>query len=176
MRQEHGVSLIELIAYIAIVSMVVAWGVPAMSGLMAETRLTAQTNLIISSLHFARSSAIRLGDRVTLCPSEDQEYCAEVGYEQGWIVFHDPDGDTVRQAGEPLLATQAAEGPAGLTIRGNAPLASYISYTAMGYSEQLSGAFQAGSFRLCLDGRGRRIVVARGGRPRVVKESCPSSD
>ena len=62
-------------------------------------------------------------------------------------------------------------------MRGNAPVARYVSYGATGRARLISGAFQAGTFTLCpvsasAAGSGaavRQIVLSPTGRPRVVK-------
>ncbi|MGE5740074.1 MAG: type IV fimbrial biogenesis protein FimT, partial [Betaproteobacteria bacterium] len=64
----------------------------------------------------------------------------------------------------------------GITIRGNRPVADYVSYTSLGYARRTDGALQMGSFTVCRTGhKARRIVLANSGRARLERttEACP---
>jgi type IV fimbrial biogenesis protein FimT len=54
---------------------------------------------------------------------------------------------------------------------GNSAVANYVSYTGMGVSAHLSGAFQSGTYTVCSPaGREvelRKVVISPGGRARV---------
>ena len=56
----------------------------------------------------------------------------------------------------------------GITIRGNLPVADYVSYTSLGYARRTDGALQMGTFTVCRTGHKARkgscsrTVVARG--------------
>ena len=64
----------------------------------------------------------------------------------------------------------------GVTIRGNRPVADYVSYTAAGHARRFDGALQMGTFTVCRPGlRARKVVLASSGRTRVetTAETCP---
>jgi type IV fimbrial biogenesis protein FimT len=117
-----------------------------------------------------------------MCRSADGTSCAASGgWEQGWIVFQDLNGDGQAQAdaGETIVQRGAAVG-GGLLVRGTQQLAGALTFTAMGGMRAVSGGLQAGTITLCrpqdAPGAGRQVIIGSGGRARVVQvtlESCP---
>ena len=91
-------------------------------------------------------------------------------WEDGWIVVV----DAAREAQPAILLERKAAD--GITIRGNRPVADYVSYTSQGRARRLEGALQMGTFTVCRPGlRARRVVLASSGRARVetATERCP---
>jgi len=156
---------------LAVAGILVGFGVPAFRSFVASIRLSAATNDVLGGMLLARSEAARRKVRVALCTSADGLACAtQGGWDQGWIVFADQDNDGQRDASEPILGRgQRLSG--GLRITGNQPVARYISYTPLGNTRLVSGAFQSGTLTFCdtsEGGRGaRQIVLSADGRPRV---------
>jgi type IV fimbrial biogenesis protein FimT len=107
MHQE-GVTLIELLVTLSVVAIIVAIGVPALRDFFATNHMSAATNDLVTSLHLARSEAIKRETLTRMCPSANWDQpnpdCANGGnLSDGWIVIADPDGDaTIVQAHEPL--------------------------------------------------------------------------
>ncbi|MDQ1315217.1 MAG: type fimbrial biosis protein FimT [Pseudomonadota bacterium] len=170
----------ELMVVLAVVGILAAIGVPAFASLMRSSRLSSFTNEMVSSLHLARSEAIKRNSRAVMCTSATGASCAASGgWHQGWLVFHDPNNNAELDAGETvILARQPL--PAGFFLTGNPTVDKYISYTPSGATEQISGAFQAGTLTLCNEsgsaGTARQIVINRTGRPRTARITlafCP---
>lgn len=178
--QQSGVTLLELLIAVAIAAILTILAIPGFASLVHSTRLTAATNEMLASLHLARSEAIKRGSRTVLCPSVAGSACAGSGdWEQGWVVFHDANNNAAVDDGETVIQTRHAL-PVGLSLKGNAGVASYISYAAGGGTQQVSGAWQAGTLTLCnradAPGAARRIIISSTGRPRSEKTtvaSCP---
>lgn len=175
-----GVTLIELLVVLAIVAVLQTLAAPALSGVANAMRITAGTNTFFSSVHLARSEAIKRNARVVLCKSATGDACASTGgWEQGWIVFHDANNNAALDVGEVLLLREQAL-PHPIRLAGNSQVASYVSYTPMGTTSLTSGAFQAGTLTLCPQSatrvEARQIVISSTGRPRTVKamvDQCP---
>lgn len=95
-KNNHGFTLIELIVTLAVVSIVLATGIPALNQMSANNRVVAQINSISGSLALARSEAIKTATTVTLCVSTNGTSCDGAGatdWENGWIVFTDNNKD-----------------------------------------------------------------------------------
>lgn len=175
-----GVTLIELLVVLALAAVFQTLAAPAMSGMANSMRTSAAANTFFSSIHLARSEAIKRKARVVLCKSATGDACASTGgWEQGWLVFHDANNNASLDAGEVLLLREQAL-PDPVRLAGNGPVASYVSYTATGTTSYTSGAFQAGTFTVCPESVGvtgaRQIVISSAGRPRTVKTTvaqCP---
>jgi len=91
------------------------------------------------------------------------------------VVHVDADRDGDIDAGEAALRVQEAA-TQGITIRGNRPVADYVSYTSLGSARLLNGALQMGTFTVCKSGRPAiDVVLANSGRARIQKTAvtCP---
>lgn len=99
-RNNHGFTLIELIVTLAVVSIVLLTGMPALNDMTNNNRLVSQINSIAGSLALARSEAIKTGSVVTICASTNTTSCSSANaWHSGWIVFTDVDKDAVIDAG-----------------------------------------------------------------------------
>lgn len=175
-----GVTLIELLVALCIAAILLAVAIPAFDSILQANRFATLSNAFVTNLHMARSEATRRNARVTLCKSSDGASCTNSGYwSQGWIVFHDVNNNAQIDAGEEILRIHEPIA-SSLVLKGNAPVAHYVSYAAMGGSRMTSGAFQAGTFTLCrqstMSSEAREIVISATGRPRVqttTVAACP---
>ncbi|MBS0319205.1 MAG: GspH/FimT family pseudopilin [Proteobacteria bacterium] len=166
----------ETLVGLAIASLLVALGVPAYGSFLAAYRLRNEAHDLAQTLMLARSEAIKRNARVNVCKSVDQRRCgAPAGFEAGWIVYEDP-GRTGQPGADGVLIRVRPPSAAGVTIRGNRPVADLVSYTTWGHARTLTGALQIGTFTLCLSGQDAlHVVLASTGRVRVEATStrCP---
>ncbi len=170
---QRGRSLAEIIMAMSILSGTAALAVPEVPKLLAAVRLRAGMLSISDGLRLARDEAIRRNGRVVMCKSADGRQCTKLGdWTQGWIVFHDPDNSGKVESGEFVLYREPPS-TGSLRMSGNAEIQDYVSYSAFGRAKQLSGAFQAGTFTVCLASsestEAYRVIFGITGRPRVEK-------
>ena len=169
--RSRGLSLIELLVTLFIAALLMGMAAPSMAAIMNSSKLTSTSNTFLAGLRLARSEAIRRGGRVAMCTSSDGVHCAETGgWEQGWIIFHDPNGNGVVDAGERLI--ERAEAPdSGIVFTGTQNVSRAIVFMGTGRNRTMAGGMQAGTLTLCnrrdAGGPGRQIVIASGGRTRV---------
>ena len=169
-QRVRGFTLIELMVSIGILAILVAVAIPSFTSVMVNYRLTSIANTFVASAQLARSEAIKRNSRVTMCKSADGTTCAMTGgWEQGWILFQDVDNNAVKGSTEVLIHAEIALPANFLTTAGD----NYISFTASGGSELISGAFQATTVTLCSQsapvGPARQMVLNSVGRLRVQK-------
>jgi type IV fimbrial biogenesis protein FimT len=85
-------------------------------------------------------------------------------------MFHDVNNNAALDDGEQVIERTGAM-PDGLSLIGNTTVANYVSYSASGSAKLINGAFQAGTFTLCLvpvsGDDVRQIVLSNTGRARV---------
>lgn len=173
MHQE-GVTLIELLVTLSVVAIIVAVGAPALRDFFAMNRMSAAVNDLVTSLHLARSEAIKRNAPTVLCPSDDWNSAnptctAAASLADGWIVVADPNNNAiVVQTHEPL--------PGSLLLQRDFDDA--IGFSANGQlDDNLANADNEFNLLLC-DSRGDReaggglaagrwINVRSTGRPRI---------
>lgn len=114
-----GFSLIELLAVLGIASVLVAAGIPAFGHYLAGSAISAARNLLLGSIHRARSEAIRQQARTVACrspnPQDGVPVCSDAAVDgyggtdwaAGWIVFVKGAGTAAQfEPGDELILRQ----------------------------------------------------------------------
>lgn len=177
-----GFTLIELMVTLSIVAVVSFMAVPTFVSTVNSNQATNLTNEFVSTLNFARSEAIKREYRVVV------GMIGETGWEEGWRVFVDfngnntfnSDGDNIPC--EPAVGNAVREDcelkvssglPSPYTLRDNF-VGNYLVY----YSSGMNNV--QGSFMLCNDKAGdhipradmsKLISINRTGRLRIAKDT-----
>jgi len=194
MKNYSGFTLVELMITLFIVGILLTVGVPSLRTFMQSNQLVASTNELLSALHVARSEAIKLNSRVSICESNNGATCTTSGsWKNGWIVFVDANGD-LGNTGAPcaaintdcLLRVHDGFSDNRLTMAGvdaGSAAVSAFTFSSRGLPKSLTGTAQSGTFSICsLDGSGatinsRAVVLSLSGRVRVTDNaaviSCP---
>lgn len=103
----RGFTLIELMVTIAIVAILATVAAPSFNEAILSSRLTAFANSFAAGAQLARSEAIKRNSTVRLCRAANGTSCANSsGWQQGWIVFHDINGDGVVDTGDAIIQYQ----------------------------------------------------------------------
>ena len=182
-QKARGITLIELVIAIALLSILLTIGVPSFSNLIASNHLVTKNNLFVSDLNTARSEAIRRGRSVSVCKSSDGANCstdAAVGYEAGWIMFAEQPahltGSTLGSRdvnNEDLLRVQPAMASA-YTLRGSRRFSNFISYLPSGELANPGAGNTSDHFILCRDrllDRARAVFVISTGRIHLARDA-----
>lgn len=160
--------MLELMITVSIASILLAVAVPSYQTLMSNSQLSSQANDLMATLNYARSEAVKRGQRVTVCKSANGSSCGG-DWKQGWLVFTDTGTlGTVDGTDEILRVFQPIK---GLSLNSN--FGDWIAYLPSGRSQKKSG-LSNGTFGLCDQNGsiGRNIVINNTGRPRVEKTTC----
>lgn len=179
-RRVRGLTLVELMATLAIAAVLLGVAVPSLAKLVHSVHLSTASNALMASLRLARSEALKRGARVAVCKSADGVTCAAVGgWEQGWILFQDRNGNGALDEDDTLIQREEAVG-GKLRVTGNLPVARAIAFGANGGARSPGGGLQAGTVTLCrlsaAPGPARRVVITTGGRVRVVSATVDSCE
>ena len=180
--RQSGFNLLELMITLLIAGMVLGFGIPSFTQFVAGNRMAAAANDLVTTIHAARTEAVKRGQLVTICASSDWAAatpgCDLGGGTAGWIVFLDSNGDVGVDAGETVVLAHAplAEGITFAIDPGSAP---YLQYGGNGFPRTAAAGPPISNMQLC-DARGdadtgggvaagRWIQIGVTGRPQLYR-------
>ena len=182
----RGFTLIELIVALTIGGILVALAIPSFQSLLLKYRLNTRSNNFYMALNLARSEAVKRNGIVTVCQSSDSASCTTSGgWQQGWIVFYDVNGNGVIDTPDCMDSTKdciirtGAALESGYTLSGATPGGSitYLSFSSSGLNPGAKAAF---NMRHSPDVEDRNICLDISGRAKILKSatsgaapSCP---
>ncbi len=137
LRRAAGVTLLELLAVIAIVAILMAIGVPSYQYINNSYRISSEANGLLGDLEFARAEAIKEGQTVTACVSADGASCAlnDSDWQDGWIVFSDIKDDQTVDTGDTVLRVERTF--AGTDTFEAAPALGAVTFNREGFALDL---------------------------------------
>lgn len=162
MTRADGITLPELLAAVAVLSVCLAIGVPAFSDFVLDNRLAAATNSLMRSVRLGWETAQnRLGE-VVVCGSVDGQHCSNTSdWRAGWLVFANLDRRSPAQVDPGDEVLSVAPGDSSIAVQSNR--SAYVLRPVPYRSTN-------GTIVLC-DRRGppkaRAVIVSYTGRPRV---------
>jgi type IV fimbrial biogenesis protein FimT len=159
-----------LIVTVTVAGLFLSMAVPSyLTFVRNSTQVTSANELLASLLH-ARDLAITKNVRVTVCPSSDGTDCSNVGWNAGWIVFLDANGDGNVDAGETIEGATASVGTPSVV---SAEFDDYLIFRPNGRAMAATIADNTGNITFC-DARGaafaRVVNIDVSGRPRVSRK------
>jgi type IV fimbrial biogenesis protein FimT len=169
-KTQHGFTLVEVLAVLAVVAILVGIATPTLRQFSANSRTAAATNSLVTALATARSEAIRQSKPVSVCSSSDQLTCANsADWSTGWIVFADGSGTAgVLDPGDTLLQSWPA--PGNMTVNASDK---FLQYNARGMTNP-PAAFTFNMYVPQCKGQNQtRINVTVGGSPQNTHIACP---
>lgn len=174
MARNRGFTLLELMVAVAVGAILLTLGVPSFSASVRQNCVVSGANAFLATLTLARSEALSRDTTVSICKSSDGLHCARgtgTSWNQGFLMFADPDGNGRQTATEPLI-TAASPSIACGHMKTNR-YSNYISFGSDGKANA------DGSFFVIADGADdiNRAIVVFLGRVRICNAqsggTCP---
>ena len=106
-KQQKGVTLVELMVTVSIVAIILLFVSPSIQGILIKNRIVAEINETSSLIQYARHHAIDEQAQVVVCPSVDYSICSK-DWNDPKIVFIDDDDNAIRGDKEELIVTIGA--------------------------------------------------------------------
>ncbi|WP_417539845.1 GspH/FimT family pseudopilin [Marinobacter sp.] len=111
-QSTRGFTLIELMVTIAVLAIAVTIAIPSFRNIIVSNSVAFDRDEFFTLVTFARSEAIKRGTAVTICKSSDGGSCDDsLGWNGGWLVFHDANGNGDKNTGDdPVRAVAPLDG------------------------------------------------------------------
>ena len=159
-----GVTVLELLIVVTVLSLLAGIGLPTFRHLVVDLRMTAQVNELVRAIHLAKQEAYKRSAHLALCKTRDERQCTgTAAWHDGWLVFVNRDRDHPPRvdAGERILLVHAAFDHGQIIANRRAFV-----------FRPLETRSTNGTFLFC-DHRGpiRAVVVSYTGRPRLAAPS-----
>jgi type IV fimbrial biogenesis protein FimT len=162
MKKYSGFTLVELMVVLAIIAIVMAFGMPSFNEFVKNDRLSTQINLLVGHLAYARSEAVLRAQQVGLCASSNSTSCTG-SWSDGWLVYVDANGNSGYDADADTILRVHQGLPTGMSLN-STTIGSNFLYDRRGYA-----ATGGGNASLC-DDRGaayaKMIFISNTGRVR----------
>jgi type IV fimbrial biogenesis protein FimT len=109
-RYGSGFTILEVLIVIALVTILMAIGIPSFQYVTTANRISAEVNGLIGDMQYARAEAIKEGQTVVVCVfngNSGTPGCATGNsWQNGWVVCSDPAADGACDAGQPVYRVQ----------------------------------------------------------------------
>lgn len=147
----QGFTLLELMITLAVAAIMMSIALPSFMGLIRDSRMTTDANIILTSINYARSEAVTRNVQVTIL----RQGGGVSEWEGGWNIFTDfngngicDDGCDATNLGEDELLKTYDGVEKGYTLRTGGNYPTWMAYLPSGMSEG-SGPNVNDTFRLC---------------------------
>ena len=168
MNRNTGMTLLELLLAIALLSILLAATVPSLTGIIEQRRGGEAIRLLREAIELTRTAAIDSGGLATLCRSRTGASCGG-RWEEGMIVFVDGDGDRAPDTADALVRVFRFPSPSGSVRWRSFGNRQYLQMTPMGFTRDQNGNFtwcpENGDVRLA-----RQLIVNAAGRMREAED------
>jgi len=170
-QTKKGFTLIELIIVLSMISILTAYGLPNYRTFKQNQTMTTEINRLSSTINFARSQSIIIGQHVILCSTTSFTACdGNSQWHKGWMVFIDQNRNRTFDGEDRMLLN---ENSMNKDLQAVASVhRPKIRFDATGFAPGTNL-----TIRFC-DNRGaengKAIIVSNVGRPRISQqiESC----
>lgn len=117
-RHLKGFTLIEVMIVVSILAVLIALAAPSFTPMIERWRVRQSVEQLQSTLHYARSEAIKRGGQVAIQKLPNNGSCTTAGgnteWDCGWFVCEDTNGNGTCESTEPVL--QRYDSPPNIQI------------------------------------------------------------
>ncbi|WP_185964305.1 GspH/FimT family pseudopilin [Aliikangiella marina] len=165
---QQGITLIDLVLTISILSLLLGTALPAFDELLDKNKVNAQLMQLRSTLQLARKIAITEREKVTVCPTSDNLNCSS-DWSQGYMAFIDHNEDRHFNNTDQLAYSHQIRDE-HLQVKWRAfGVRSSFQWHETGITNH-----QNGTFYLCFKEKpklSRALIITKAGRIRISKDT-----
>ncbi|WP_376693791.1 GspH/FimT family pseudopilin [Wenzhouxiangella sp. EGI_FJ10409] len=172
-QSNRGFTVLELMITVTVLVILATVALPNMRSTIQNNRMTAQVNGFLTAFQLARSEAVKRGEPVSICASDDSSSCSG-SWEDGWIVFVDGNavGSSSASVDTVLQVWDGFDGDA--THTGDEP--DFLRYVGSGTMDRDAGISLPVTFDIeiadCTADNNRRLVISATGSADVRRRAC----
>lgn len=168
-----GFTLVELSVTLAVAAILVTMAVPSFRGSVLNTRLTSETNRVVTDIQLARSEALKRNKTVILCRSANPNAATPScnssanNWNSGWLVFVSGDTNTSYDSATDTLIKVSQAAADNLTISTSGISSERLIFNGDATTDS---AGLTARFALCDDrgaSHGKQVDIPPVGRPRI---------
>ena len=174
-RDVVGITIIEMVVSLAVVSILATSGIPAFSSFIQSNRLSNSAFDLLGTIQLARTESVKRRTQVVLCRSANPNLatpsCSGSAntWTTGWLVFASGDANSTYESATDTLLGIGLVDLRNVTVITNSTSDNNLEYKSDGTTDEGGGIAR---FAVC-DKRGgahgRQINVPPHGRPKFVK-------
>lgn len=166
-RNQSGVTLLELLITLAILSIIAAFAVPSLNSLVTRSAHQSNQMDLLGIINLARTTAIMESTNVTLCPLDENGKCSK-DWSLDLVAFRDP--KRARQLVDSSQVIRVLQTKNNGKLKGNAGIRSYFGFRPSGAAREAIG-----NIIWCPNSNDPRdafqIRINMGGRPMVARDT-----
>ncbi|WP_366521687.1 GspH/FimT family pseudopilin [uncultured Marinobacter sp.] len=133
----RGLTLIELLLVITILSIALGIGAPSFSKLIENGERKTTRNDLLTGISFARTQAITRGTNVTLCPLDATKQCSRDWSGLPITIFADP--ERKRTLTDPAAILRVIEAPIHGILYGRTGIRKHFGFRSTGMARESIG-------------------------------------
>ena len=168
---QRGLTLIELIIVLAILSVLFHLAAPSFQNIGANSRMTSHINTMVSSFNYARNEAVKRHHNVVICPNDDGSCARQPHWHNGWLMFIDENFNREIDMGEEIIYVETAKNNIEIT---SSRYRRRVVFRSLGFSPGSNASY------IFCDHRGstnaRAIILSNSGRARVADKRSDGKD
>ncbi|MFK8028705.1 MAG: GspH/FimT family pseudopilin [Gammaproteobacteria bacterium] len=169
MKNQRGISFIELIFALSVAGVLVSAAVPSFLGSIRNSDMASSANSLVGAVHAARAEAVKTRSRVTMCRGDrsgENPTCDADGFDL--LVFVNDSNDASYDSGD-VLVRASSWLKEDMTVSSN-DIPDYVTFNSRGVTEDTNGDSISGTALLCGpsgEKHARIITLSPTGRPTV---------
>lgn len=172
-QRQAGFNLLELMISMMIAGLVLGVGIPSFTQFLGNSRMAGAANDLTTTIHAARTEAVKRRGTVTICASSSwadaAPDCDLGGGTTGWIVFADVNGDVSVDPGDTVILAHPPLNDS-ITFSFDAGSTPYIQFGGNGFPQAAAAGTPISNMQLCDergdvstgdDGNGNEVAAGR---------------
>lgn len=176
-----GFTLFELVITLAVAAVIVGMAAPSFTSMIQAGRAQSLADDFATTLNYARTEALKLSTRVSVCASDNGTSCSG-SWSDGWIIFQDYAAadnlaPVIQQGGVSNIMRRAGKIKTGndISVKSSANNLTYIRFTKLGAIARTNNSASIDidvKVADCKGNNARNVHVSLSGMVSITPKNC----